>query len=109
MASEITREKLYLRVHDELPYAAHVETTAFTMRKDGSARIEQTIFVERESQKGIVVGAGGQTLKWIGQASREELTEILGYPVHLFLHVQVRETWAEERGAFEGLGLDFDA
>jgi GTP-binding protein Era len=108
MASEITREKLYLRVHDELPYAAHVETTAYTMRKDGSARIEQTIFVERESQKGIVVGAGGQTLKWIGQASREELTEILGYPVHLFLHVQVRETWAEERGAFEGLGLDFD-
>ena len=109
LASEITREKLYLRVHDELPYAAHVETTAFTMRKDGSARIEQTIFVERDSQKGIVVGAGGQTLKWIGQASREELNEILGYKVHLFLHVQVRETWAEERGAFEGLGLDFDA
>ena len=109
LASEITREKLYLRVHDELPYAAHVETTAYTMRKDGSARIEQTIFVERESQKGIVVGAGGQTLKWIGQASREELNEILGHPVHLFLHVQVRETWAEERGAFEGLGLDFDA
>jgi GTPase len=109
LASEITREKLYLRVHDELPYAAHVETTAFTMRKDGSARIEQTIFVERDSQKGIVVGAGGQTLKWIGQASREELNEILGYTVHLFLHVQVHETWAEERGAFEGLGLDFDA
>ncbi len=108
LASELTREKLYLRVHDELPYAAHVETTAYTMKKDGSARIEQTIFVERESQKGIVVGAGGQTLKWIGQASREELTEILGHPVHLFLHVQVRETWAEERGAFEGLGLDFD-
>ena len=109
LASEITREKLYLRVHDELPYAAHVETTAFTMRKDGSARIEQTIFVERDSQKGIVVGASGQTLKWIGQTSREELNEILGYTVHLFLHVQVRETWAEERGAFEGLGLDFDA
>jgi GTP-binding protein Era len=108
LAAEITREKLYLRVHDELPYAAHVETTAYAMRKDGSARIEQTIFIERESQKGIVVGAGGQTLKWIGQASREELTEILGHPVHLFLHVQVRETWAEERGAFEGLGLDFD-
>ena len=108
LASEITREKLYLRVHDELPSAAHVETTAFEMKNDGSARIEQTIFVERESQKGIVVGAGGQTLKWIGQASREELKDILGCPVHLFLHVQVRETWAEERGAFEGLGLDFD-
>lgn len=108
LAAEITREKLYLRVHDELPYAAHVETTAYTVRKDGSLRIEQTIFVERESQKGIVVGANGQTLKWIGQAAREELTEILGATVHLFLHVQVRETWAEERGAFEGLGLDFD-
>ncbi len=108
LAAEITREKLYLRVHDELPYAATVETTAFEMKKDGSARLEQTIYVERETQRGIIVGAGGQTLKWIGKASREELAEIFGHPVHLFLHVQVKETWAEERGAFEGMGLDFD-
>ena len=108
LAAEITREKLYLRVHDELPYAATVETTAFEMKKDGSARIEQTIYVERETQRGIIVGAGGQTLKWIGKASREELADIFGHPVHLFLHVQVKETWAEERGAIEGMGLDFD-
>ena len=108
MAAEITREKVYLRVHEELPYAATVETTAFEERKDGSVRIEQTILVEREGQRIIVIGKGGQTLKWIGQASREELCEILDRKVHLFLHVKVKENWAEERGLFSDIGLDFD-
>ncbi|HRD47060.1 MAG TPA: GTPase Era [Caulobacter sp.] len=108
LAAEITREKLYLRVHEELPYAASVETTAFEERKDGSLRIEQTILVEREGQRAIVIGQNGQTLKWIGKASREELTDLLERTVHLFLHVKVRETWAEERGAYEAMGLDFD-
>lgn len=108
LAAEITREKLYLRVHEELPYAATVETTAFEERRDGSVRIEQTIFVEREGQRAIIIGENGQTLKWIGSASREELSELLDRKVHLFLHVKVRENWADERETYEGLGLDFD-
>lgn len=108
LASEITREKVYLRVHEELPYAATVETTAFEERKDGSVRIEQTIQVERDGQKAIILGKGGQTLKWIGQASREELCELLDRKVHLFLHVGVRETWADERQTYTDMGLDFD-
>ncbi|HEY3799624.1 MAG TPA: GTPase Era [Caulobacteraceae bacterium] len=108
LAAEITREKLYLRVHEELPYAASVETTAFEERKDGGVRIEQTIFVQRESQRAIVIGKGGQTLKWIGEASRKDLTEILGRPTHLFLTVKVKSNWADERGAYTALGLDFD-
>jgi GTP-binding protein Era len=108
LASEITREKVYLRVHEELPYAASVETTAFEERKDGSLRIEQSIFVERDGQRGILLGKGGQTLKWIGEASRIELTELLDRPVHLFLHVKVKATWAEDRGFFSDVGLDFD-
>jgi GTP-binding protein Era len=109
LAAEITREKLYLRVHEELPYAAAVETTAFTEQKDGSARIEQTIYVEREGQKPIVIGEKGQTLKWIGQKSREELTVILDRPVHLFLHVKVDARWTEQRSHYSDVGLDFDA
>ncbi len=109
LAAEITREKLYLRLHQELPYAAAVETTAYAETKDGGARIEQTIFVEREGQRPIVLGKGGQTLKWIGQKSREELTELLGRPVHLFLHVKVDERWHDRRELYTGLGLDFDA
>jgi len=108
LAAEITREKVYLRVHEELPYAASVETTAFEERKDGSVRIEQTIYVEREGQRAIILGKGGQTLKWIGSASREELADLLDRKVHLFLHVKVRENWAEERGIYEDMGLDFD-
>lgn len=108
LAAEITREKLYLRVHEELPYAASVDTVSFEEKKDGSVRIEQTIFVEREGQRAIVIGANGQTLKWIGQKSREELTELFERKVHLFLHVRVRENWAEERETYSGLGLDFD-
>jgi len=109
LASEITREKLYLRVHEELPYAAAVETTAFEEKPDGSARIEQTIYVERESQRPIVLGKGGQTVKWIGQKAREELTEILDRPVHLFLHVKVNERWTEDRALYAQFGLDFEA
>ncbi len=109
LAAEITREKLYLRLHEELPYSASVETTAFTELRGGGLRIEQLIYVEREGQRPIVLGKGGQTLKWIGEQSRKELTEILGQPVHLFLHVKVKENWAEERGLYRDLGLDFDA
>jgi GTP-binding protein Era len=108
LAAEITREKVYLRVHEELPYAANVETTAFEDFKDGAARIEQTIYVERDGQRAILIGKGGQTLKWIGEAARKELAEILDRPVHLFLTVKVRENWAEERATYRDLGLDFD-
>jgi GTP-binding protein Era len=108
LAAEVTREKVYLRVHEELPYAAAVETTAFEERRDGSARIEQTIYVERDGQRGILLGKGGETLKWIGKASREELSELLDRPVHLFLHVKVKATWAEDRGFYADMGLDFD-
>jgi len=109
LAAEITREKVYLRVHEELPYAATVETTKFEERQDGSARIEQTIYVERESQRPIVLGKGGQTLKWIGQKAREELSAILDRPIHLFLHVQVDERWADKREFYGPVGLDYDA
>jgi GTP-binding protein Era len=108
LAAEITREKIYLRVHEELPYAASVETTAFEERPDGSARIEQTIYVERDGQRAIVLGKGGEVIKWIGKSSREELEEILDRKIHLFLHVKVKENWAEERGLFNDMGLDFD-
>jgi len=106
MAAEITREKLYLRLHDELPYATTVETENWTRTKKGELRIDQIIFVARETQKGIVVGKSGQTLKAIGAAAREELIELLGEPVHLFLHVKVREGWAEEVARYREMGLD---
>ncbi len=109
LAAEITREKVYLRVHEELPYSAAVETTAFDDRPDGSARIEQTIYVERDSQRPIVLGKGGQTLKWIGQKAREDLTEILGRPVHLFLTVKVDPKWQDSRALYAQFGLDYDA
>ena len=109
LAAEITREKVYLRVHEELPYAASVTTTAFEDRPDGSARIEQTIFVERDGQRGILLGKAGQTLKWIGEQSRLDLAQILDRPVHLFLHVKVKANWAEERETYQDLGLDFEA
>lgn len=108
LAAEITREKVYLRVHEELPYSAAVETTSFDEKADGSARIEQTIYVERESQRPIVLGKGGQTLKWIGQKSREELTELLDRPVHLFLTVKVDPRWQESRALYSQFGLDYD-
>ena len=109
LAAEITREKLFLRVHEELPYAAAVETTAFEEKKDGSARIEQTVFVGREGHRPIVLGKGGQTLKWIGEQSRKELTDLLDRKVHLFLHVKVDEKWEERREHYADVGLDFEA
>ena len=108
LAAEITREKVYLRVHEELPYSAAVETTSFEDKADGSARIEQTIYVERESQRPIVLGKGGQTLKWIGQKSREELTELLDRPVHLFITVKVDPKWQDSRALYAQFGLDYD-
>ena len=109
LAAEITREKLYLRVHEELPYSAAVETTKFEERKDGGVRIEQNIYVERESQRPIILGKGGQTVKWIGQKAREELCELLDRPVHLFLHVVVDDKWADKREFYGDVGLDYDA
>ncbi|MDJ0512108.1 MAG: GTPase Era [Methyloceanibacter sp.] len=106
-AAEITREKLFLRLHEELPYALTVETTQWKALKDGSVRIEQTIYVERESQRRIVLGAKGQMIKEIGQAAREEIAEIAGTPVHLFLFVKVRERWGEDPERFREMGLDY--
>jgi len=105
LAAEITREKLYLRLHEELPYASHVETEMWEERPDGSIRIEQTIYVQRESQKKIVIGKGGQTIKAIGKAAREELQLLLGKKVHLFLFVKVREHWDRDPERLRNLGL----
>ena len=105
MAAEVTREKLFLRLHQELPYDSTVETDDWKETKAG-VRIEQTIYVARDSQKGIVLGKSGQTLKAIGKAAREELTELLGAPVHLFLHVKIREGWADEAARLRNIGLD---
>jgi GTP-binding protein Era len=107
LASEITREKLYERLHDELPYRSTVETTSWEDRKDGSARVEQTIFVEREGQRKIVLGEGGQTIKAIGSAARREITEAAGKTVHLFLFVKVRENWENDPARYREMGLDF--
>ncbi len=107
LAAEITREKLYERLHQELPYSATVETTAWQDRKDGSARIEQTIFVERESQRSIVLGEGGRTIKDISTRARKELTALLERPVHLFLHVKVQEGWSNDPERYRNMGLDF--
>ena len=106
-AAEITREKLFLRLHEELPYALTVESTEWKVLKDKSVRIEQTIFVERESQRRIVLGAKGQMIKEIGQAARKEIAEIAGVPVHLFLFVKVRERWGEDPERFREMGLDY--
>ena len=107
LAAEITREKAYLRLHDELPYALTVETESWEQKKDGSIRIQQIIYVERDSQKKIVLGKGGQTIKIIGQLAREEMQELLETKVHLFLFVKVREKWGEDRERFGAMGLDF--
>ena len=106
-AAEITREKLFLRLHEELPYRLTVETTDWKELKDGSVRIEQTIYVERENQRKIVLGAKGQTIKEIGSAARADITEVAGVPVHLFLFVKVRERWAEDPERYREMGLDY--
>jgi GTP-binding protein Era len=107
LAAEITREKLFLRLHQELPYASHVETENWEERKDGSVRIEQVIYVERDSQKKIALGKGGEAIKAISTAARKELAEILDQPVHLFLFVKVRENWGDDPERFREMGLDF--
>lgn len=107
LAAEVTREKLYLRLHDELPYELTVETESWEQKKDGSIRIQQVIFVRRDSQKQIVLGAGGQTIKTVGQLARKELEEMLETKVHLFLFVKVRENWGDDRERYREMGLDF--
>lgn len=107
LAAEITREKLYLRLHDEIPYSSTVETERWEERKDNSVKIEQVIFVERESQKKIILGAKGATIKAIGQAARKEISEILEQNVHLFLFVKVRENWGDDPERYREMGLDF--
>jgi GTPase len=107
LASEITREKIYLRLHQELPYHSTVETESWQERKDGSVRIEQTIYVERESQRKIVLGKGGQAIKSIGAQARKEIAEIIEKPVHLFLFVKVREGWTDDPERYREMGLEF--
>ena len=107
LAAEITREKLYLRLHQELPYSSHVETERWEEKKNGSVRIEQVIYVERDSQKKIVLGKGGETVKAIGQAARKEIAAILEQDVHLFLFVKVRENWGDDPERYREMGLEF--
>jgi GTPase len=107
LAAEITREKLYLRLHQELPYQSTVETDVWQERGDGSVRIEQTIYVERESQRKIVLGKGGQAIKAIGAAARKEIAAIIGQPVHLFLFVKVREAWGDDPERYREMGLEY--
>jgi GTP-binding protein Era len=107
LAAEITREKLYLRLHQELPYQSTVETESWKELKDGSVRIEQTIYVERESQRKIVLGKGGQTIKAIGAAARADIAAAAEQPVHLFLFVKVREGWGDDPERYREMGLEF--
>lgn len=106
LAAEITREKIYHRLHDELPYAAAVETTGWKTLKDGSARIEQTIYVARESQRAIVLGKGGRAIKQISRQARTELAELLQQPVHLFLFVKVQQDWDRDPERYREMGLE---
>nr|WP_019995727.1 GTPase Era [Aureimonas ureilytica] len=109
LAAEITREKLFLRLHQEIPYASTVETELWETRPDGSVRIEQTIYVERDSQKAIVLGHKGETVKAIGQAARKEITEAAEQKVHLFLFVKVRENWGDDPERYREMGLDYSS
>jgi len=107
MAAEITREQLYHRLHEELPYAATVVTEKYTERENGSVEIHQQILVQRPTQRGIVLGKGGQMIKAIGETSRTELAELLGVPVHLYMHVKVKADWDESAEIYEGIGLEW--
>jgi GTPase len=107
LAAEITREKLYLRLHEELPYQSTVETDLWKELKDGSVRIEQTIYVERESQRKIVLGKDGQSIKAIGAAARADIAVAIEHPVHLFLYVKVRENWGDDPERYREMGLEF--
>lgn len=106
-AAEVTREKLFLRVHDEIPYTSTVETESFKIQKDGSYKIDQVVYLARESHKKIVLGAGGQTIKAIGAESRKELMDMYEVPIHLFLFVKVREKWADDPERYQEMGLEF--
>jgi GTPase len=106
-AAEVTREKVFLRVHEEIPYSSTVETTGWKQLKNGSIRIDQTIFVERDSQRKIVLGAKGQAIKQISMEARQEIAEGLETPVHLFLFVKVRQNWADDPERYREMGLEF--
>ena len=108
IAAEITREQVFLQLHEELPYASTVETERWEERADGSVRIEQVIYVQRPGQRAIVLGEGGQRIKTIGARARAELEHMLDRRVHLFLFVKVRRDWIEDRERFKALGLDYD-
>ena len=107
LAAEITREKLFDRLHQELPYQSTVETESWKELRDGAVRIEQTIYVERESQRKIVLGKGGATIKAIGAEARKEIAELTEQKVHLFLFVKVREGWGDDPERYRGMGLEF--
>jgi GTP-binding protein Era len=109
LAAEVTREKLFLQLRQELPYALTVETEEWEDKADGSVRIGQVVYVQRDSQKAIVLGKGGQRIKSVGAAARGELEQMLGCTVHLFLFVKVREKWGEDRERYRDWGLDYDA
>ncbi|MCZ6511719.1 MAG: GTPase Era [Alphaproteobacteria bacterium] len=109
LAAEVTREKAYLYLHQELPYSLAVDTEDWQDFKDGSVRIGQVVYVERESQKGIVLGKGGQTIKRIRSEAQQELAELLERPIHLFIHVKVRENWVNDPGRYREWGLRYDA
>jgi GTP-binding protein Era len=109
LAAEITREKAMLRLHDEIPYDLMVETEQWEEKKDGSARIEQSIFVTREGQRKLAIGSGGKTIKAIGELARKEMETAFDRRIHLFLHVKIREGWSEERALYQRLGLDYEA
>jgi GTP-binding protein Era len=107
LAAEITREKLYLRLHQELPYQSTVETEVWKELRDGAVRIEQTIYVARDSQRKIVLGKAGQAIKAIGAAARADIAKVIEHPVHLFLHVKVREGWQDDPERYREMGLEF--
>jgi GTP-binding protein Era len=109
IAAEITRERLFLELRQELPYASAVETDRWQEQKDGSARIDQTIHVERDTQKAIVLGKGGQQVKRIGELARGEMERVFGRRIHLFLFVRVTEGWSESREHFTAMGLDYES
>lgn len=106
-AAEITREQLYLQLHEELPYASTVETEKYSERPNGSIEIYQQILVERETQRAIILGKGGSRIKSIGAAARKEIGDLMGVPVHLYLHVKVKAGWDEDRGVYRDMGLDW--
>lgn len=109
LAAEITREKLFLNLHQELPYALTVETESWEDFKDGSARVQQVVYVGREQHKAICLGKGGRTIRLVREAAQKEMEEAFGQPVHLFLFVKVRENWLEDPERYRNLGLEFDA